>query len=83
MTAALSVVLLCQCGDDESGSPRGTGLGLTISQRIVEHHGGEIWCRSTRGEGTTFSFRLPAERTAAPAGPPAPLVDSPASLVTK
>lgn len=38
---------------------RGVGLGLTIAQGIVNAHGGRIWCDSTVGVGTTFSFTLP------------------------
>jgi signal transduction histidine kinase len=38
----------------------GTGLGLAISKSLVELHGGTIAARSTVGEGSTFSFRLPA-----------------------
>ncbi|MFJ6001063.1 sensor histidine kinase [Arthrobacter sp. NPDC092385] len=37
----------------------GVGLGLAISKAIVERHGGTISCRSTEGEGSTFTFRLP------------------------
>ncbi len=38
---------------------RGSGLGLSISYRIVEAHGGEIWAVSEPGCGTTFFIRLP------------------------
>ncbi|MGD8849218.1 MAG: ATP-binding protein, partial [Anaerolineales bacterium] len=38
---------------------RGTGLGLYISQKIIEAHGGEIGVESTMGEGTSFYFDLP------------------------
>jgi len=37
----------------------GLGLGLAIVQRIVEDHGGTIVCRSTPGDGTTFTVTLP------------------------
>jgi len=39
----------------------GSGLGLTITQHIVEAHGGEIGVTSEVGKGTTFSFTLPIE----------------------
>jgi signal transduction histidine kinase len=39
----------------------GTGLGLSIVRAIVEQHGGQVYCRSQLGEGSTFSFTLPLE----------------------
>ncbi|NEO84147.1 MAG: GAF domain-containing protein [Spirulina sp. SIO3F2] len=44
---------------------KGTGMGLAISyQIIVEKHCGQINCRSTLGEGTTFEIRIPIQHTA-------------------
>jgi two-component system, sensor histidine kinase and response regulator len=43
----------------------GTGLGLTISQRLVEMMGGRLWVESTAGQGSAFHFTLPVEAAAA------------------
>jgi len=49
---------------------RGTGLGLLVTRKLVEEHGGSIEVTSRRGEGTTFSMHLPVRTQARPNGPP-------------
>jgi signal transduction histidine kinase len=43
----------------------GAGLGLAIARGIVKAHGGEMWARSVVGQGSTFTFTLPADPGAA------------------
>ena len=49
-------------GRDVRTSTEGTGLGLTLSKRIVELHGGRMWMESRLGVGSTFGFAIPAPR---------------------
>ncbi len=57
----------------------GTGLGLAITRSLIQMHGGRIWVQSVLGQGSTFSFALPAL--------PSPLADmtpvAPSSAVSK
>ena len=46
----------------------GMGMGLPISQTILENHDGSIWAESEPGVGTTFYVRLPVAATASAAG---------------
>ncbi|WP_280151140.1 sensor histidine kinase [Piscinibacter sp. XHJ-5] len=59
-----------QVGDTLTEKPQGTGLGLPISRRIVQHFGGRLWVRSALGQGATFSFTLPLAAPGVPAREP-------------
>ena len=52
-----------QVGTHYAQKREGTGLGLTLTRKFVEMHGGKIWVESELGKGSTLTFTLPISTT--------------------
>ncbi|TAN41008.1 MAG: response regulator [Nitrospirae bacterium] len=55
-----------QLGSAYTKEYAGTGLGLVLTKRLVELHGGMIWVKSESGKGSTFAFSLPVRQASKP-----------------
>lgn len=69
--------LFQQLDSSHSRSHEGTGVGLALSRRLVEMHGGQLWVESELGEGSRFAFTLPLTPGRSRAGDQPPVEASP------
>lgn len=54
-----SIFRLCQRLHGHKQFGGGCGVGLSLTKKVVEQHGGVVWLESAKGKGTTFFFTLP------------------------
>jgi len=75
-----------QVDNSYSKQQQGTGLGLALTKRLVELHGGRVHVQSALGQGSTFSFHLPilkADETNEPQTSPTGKPESPPEVASK